>query len=86
MHFQNLGRAPDEDQGAGFFGGERYYERQGIENCAMDRWDKSWGINVYTGTPSGQNDANWHDPVFSYDGICAAPDVILLPALRSLMF
>ena len=36
-----IGRAPDEDQGAGFFGRERYYERQDIENCAMDRWDKS---------------------------------------------
>ncbi len=43
----------------------------------MERWDKSWGINVYTGVSSGHSRAHWHDLVFPYEGICAAPDAIL---------
>lgn len=77
ISFMPIGRAPGEDQGPSFFGGERFYERQGIENWAMERWDKSWGINVYTGVSSGHSGANWHDLVFPYEGICAAPDAIL---------
>ncbi len=72
-----IGRAPGEDQAPSFFGGERFYKRQGVENWAMDRWDKSWGINVYTGAPSAHNGAHWHDLVFPYEGICAAPEAVL---------
>ncbi len=78
ISFMPIGRAPENDHGPSFFGGDRFFQRQGITNWAMERWDNSWGINVYTGTSSGQDGAHWHDIVFTYAGICAAPDAVHL--------
>ena len=72
-----IGHAPENDQGPSYFGGERFYERQRIKDWAMEQWDNSWGINVYTGTPSGKDREHWHDLVFTYEGICTAPDAVL---------
>ena len=76
ISFMPIGRAPEHDHGPRSFGGERFLERQGISSWAMEHWDKSWGIQVYTGIPSERDGARWHDLDFKYEAIYAAPDAV----------
>lgn len=78
ISFMPIGRAPENDRGPRTLGGERFLQRQGIENWEMRRWHASWGIQVYTGTPSELNGARWHDFYFSYKSICDFPDAVLM--------
>lgn len=78
ISFMPIGRAPDNDRGPRTLGGERFLQRQGIENWGMRRWHASWGIQVYTGIPSDLDGARWHDFYFSYKSICAFPDAVLM--------
>ena len=59
------------------FGGERFLRPQRIADWEGQQWHASWGIQVYTGTPSEHDGAQWHDLDFTYESICAAPDAIL---------
>ena len=77
ISFMPIGRAPDHDQGPKDFGGQRFLRRQGLNDWRSWIWHKSWGIQVYTGTPSERDGAQWHDIDFKYAAICAAPDAVL---------
>lgn len=77
VSFMPIGRAPEHDQGPKDFGGDRFSKRQGIKDWRIRRWRSSWGIQVYTGTPSECEGAQWHDIEFKYEALCAAPDAVL---------
>ena len=76
ISFMPIGRAPENVHSPPPFAIDRFSERQGIKSWAMEDWDKSWGIQVYTGIPSEREGARWHDLDFAYQAICAAPDAI----------
>ena len=77
ISFMPIGHAPEADHPPKDFGGERFLKRQGTRDWVPRRWFASWGIEIYTGTPSGRDDAQWHDLDFTYDAISAAPDAVL---------
>ena len=76
ISFMPIGRAPKNDHGPRSIGSKQFLERQGIRSWAMEHWDKSWGIQVYTGIPSERDGARWHDLDFTYPAVCAAPDAV----------
>ena len=76
ISFMPIGRAPGFDRGPNDFGGERFLKRQDVEDWRLSRWYASWGIQMYTGIPSGREGAQWHDLDFTYQAICAAPDAV----------
>ena len=77
ISFMPIGPAPWNDTGPRDSRGERFLKRQGIEDWPIRYWHKSWGIQVYTGTPSESDGARWHDFDFTYKALCAAPDAVL---------
>ena len=77
ISFTPIGRAPGADRPPRSFGGERFLKRQRSTDWTAIRWHKSYGIHVYTGTPSAREGASWHDIEFTYQAICAAPDAVL---------
>lgn len=77
ISFMPIGRAPNHDHAPPNFGGERFLKRQGTRDWIPRRWFASWGIQVYTGTPSERDSAQWHDIDFTYDAICVASDAVL---------
>ena len=77
ISFMPIGRAPEYDRGPRDFGGTRFLERQGTADWRMRLWRASWGMGVYTGTPSKRDGASWHDIDFKYEALCAAPDATL---------
>ena len=77
ISFMPIGHAPEADHPPKDFGGEHFLKRQGTRDWIPRRWFASWGIQIYTGTPSGRDDAQWHDLDFKYDAISAAPDAVL---------
>ena len=77
VSFMPIGHVPMYDNGPTDSGGERFLKRQGIEDWRIRQWYKSWGIQVYTGVPSEQNGARWHDLNFTYQAICVAPDAVI---------
>ena len=77
ISFMPIGRAPQHDRGPRDFGGDRFSKRQGIKDWGLRQWHSSWGIQVYTGTPSECEGAQWHDIDFTYKSICAAPNAVL---------
>ena len=77
ISFMPIGHAPESDHPSKYFGGERFLKRQGTRDWRPRCWFASWGIQIYTGTPSGLDDAQWHDLDFKYDAISAAPDAVL---------
>ncbi len=76
ISFMPIGQAPF-DRGPIYRGGTRLLRRQGIRNWEPRRWFASWGIQVYTGTPSARDGANWHDIEFTYRAIRDAPDPVV---------
>ena len=76
ISFMPIGRAPGTDRPPRSFGGDRFLKRQQAKDWKTPRWHKSYGIQVYTGTPSARDDAPWHDIYFKYETICAVPDVV----------
>ena len=77
ISFMPIGHAPDNDYPPRGFGGERFLKRQQMTDWEVIRWHESWGIQVYTGTPSARDGAPWHDIDFKYEALCAAPDAVL---------
>ena len=77
ISFMPIGEAPDNDCPPRGFGGKRFLQRQEVTHWDVIRWQKSWGIHVYTGTPSAREGAPWHDIDFKYEALCAAPDTVL---------
>ena len=77
VSFMPIGRAPAYENGPTDFGGERFLKRQGIEDWEIRQWHGSCGIQVYTGTPSAKDGAQWHDLNFTYEAVCAAPDAVI---------
>ena len=77
ISFMPVGQYPGNDRPPRYFGGDKFLKRQQAKNWETLRWHKSWGIQIYTGTPSAQDDAPWHDIDFKYEAICLAPDVVL---------
>ena len=77
ISFMPIGQAPKFDRGPAYCGGTRLLRRQGILNWEPRRWFSSWGIQVYTGTPSARDGANWHDIEFTYRSIRDAPDAVV---------
>ena len=77
ISFMPIGHAPKFDHAPGNFDGARFLRRQGTQDWSPKRWFASWGIQIYTGRPSGRNGAEWHDIDFQYDALCAAPDAVL---------
>ena len=57
ISFMPIGHAPESDHPPKYFGGERFLTRQGTRDWRPRRWFASWGIQIYTGTPSGRDDA-----------------------------
>ena len=76
VSFMPIGRAPAYESGPTDSGGERFLTRQGIEDWKIRQWHGSYGIQVYTGTPSARDGACWHDLNFTYEAVCAAPDAV----------
>ena len=76
ISFMPIGQAPF-DQGPAHSGGNRFLRRQGTLDWESRRWFSSWGIQVYTGTPSARDGANWHDIEFTYRAIRDAPDAVV---------
>ena len=77
ISFMPIGSGPEHDRVPQSFGGERFLTRQRMKDWEIRRWHTSWGIQVYTGTPSERDGAQWHDLDFKYEVICAAPDAVL---------
>ena len=77
ISFMPIGRAPGLDRGPSDFGGKRFFKRQRLLDWSPGVWGRSWGIQIYTGTPSGRDNAEWHDLDFKYAAICANPDAVL---------
>jgi hypothetical protein len=77
ISFMPIGHAPGSDHAPSDFGGERFLKRQGTRDWIPRRWYPSWGIQVYTGIPSGRDGAQWHDINFKYDAISTVPDTVL---------
>ena len=77
ISFMPIGQAPEFDQGPAYRGGTRLLRRQGTLNWEPRRWFSSWGIQIYTGTPSARDGANWHDIEFTYRAIRDAPDAVV---------
>ena len=77
ISFMPIGRAPENDRGPRYFGGEIFRRRTNAGNWGFRRWNTSWGIQVYTGIPSERDGARWHDFVFTYQAVCDAPDAVL---------
>ena len=77
ISFMPNGRGPDNDRGPRNFGGQRFSKCQGAQDWGIRRWHVSYGIQVYTGIPSEQDGARWHDLNFKYEALCAAPDAVL---------
>ena len=77
ISFMPIGQAPGTDRPPRSFGGERFLKRQQATDWWITQWHNSWGIQVYTGMPSGRDGAPWHDIDFKYEAICAAPDAVL---------
>ncbi len=71
-----IGHAPEHDHAPNDFGGERFLKRQKTRDWTPKRWYESWGIQIYTGAPSGRDGAQWHDINFKYDAICVASDAV----------
>ena len=76
ISFMPIGQAPHHDHGPRDSEDERFLRRQRLSDWNSWLWHKSWGIQVYTGTPSERDGAQWHDIDFKYDAICAAPDAV----------
>ena len=76
ISFMPIGQAPF-DRGPAYCGGTRLLRRQGTLDWGARRWFSSWGIQVYTGTPSAHDGANWHDIEFTYRAIRDAPDAVV---------
>ena len=76
ISFMPIGQAPF-DRGPAYCGGTRLLRRQGTRNWEPRRWFASWGIQVYTGTPSARDGANWHDIEFTYRAIRDAPEAVV---------
>ena len=77
ISFMPIGHAPEADHPPKDFGGERFLKQQRTRDWIPRRWFVSWGIQIYTGTPSGRDAAHWHDFDFKYEAIAAAPDAVL---------
>ena len=76
VSFMPIGRAPAYESGPTGSGGERFLKRQGIDDWNIRQWHGSYGVQVYTGTPSARDGACWHDLNFTYEAVCAAPDAV----------
>ena len=77
ISFIPIGRAPHYDDGPRRFSGERVLRQYRLHGWSVDLWDRSWGIQVCTGTPSERDGAQWHDIDFKYAAIYDAPDAVL---------
>lgn len=77
ISFMPIGLAPKNDVGPRDFGAKRFLKRQGIKDWRSRQLHVSWGIQIYTGTPSERDGARWHDLHFTYQAICAAPESVL---------
>ena len=77
ISFMPIGRAPEHDHGPRIFSNKgRFLKRQGMKDWEIGRWSASWGIQVYTGIPSEQDGARWHDLNFKYEAVSAAPNIV----------
>ena len=77
VSFMPIGQAPGTDRPPRSFAGKRFLKRQQTTDWDTIQWEKSWGLQVYTGAPSGRDGAPWHDIDFKYEAICAAPEAVL---------
>ena len=77
ISFMPTGRTQEYIRIPQSFGGERFLKPQRMQDWEGQQWHASWGIQVYTGTPSEHDGAQWHDLDFAYEMISAAPDAVL---------
>ena len=78
ISFTPINSPPDPDQGPGDFESDyQFLKRQRENNWKIRQWNTSWGIQIYTGIPSEREGARWHDLLFTYQAVCAAPDAVL---------
>lgn len=77
ISFMPIGHAPENDYAPRDAGGERYEKRQTAIDWGYRRLYNSWGIQIYTGIPSGRNNAHWHDIEITYNTICAKPQQVI---------
>ena len=82
ISFMPIGQAPGADRPPRSFGGKRFLKRQQAIDWSAARWQKAWGIHVYTGIPSARDGASWHDIDFKYEAICAAPNTVFFRFVR----
>ena len=76
ISFMPIGSAPKNENGPRVFREDWFLRRQGMKDWRVRRWNASWGIQIYTGIPSGRDGAQWHDIDFKYEALCAAPDAV----------
>lgn len=82
-----LARIPTEpDMPRGFEECPYHYPYKTIQQWGIFQWHASWGIRIYTGTPSERDGALWHDLEFTNQVIKTAPEATLdcIEALISL--
>ena len=77
ISFMPIGRAPEKVYGLRSFGDDLFLKPQRMTDWKMERWNASWGIQIFTGIPSERDGAQWHDLDFKYEAICAAPDAVI---------
>ena len=77
ISFMPMGHASENDRPPHDFGGKRFKRRQTANSWEARQWCDSWGIQIYTGAPSGRDGAHWHDLEFTYQAICDAPEAVL---------
>lgn len=72
-----LARVPsDVDMPRGFEECAYHYPYKTIQEWGIFQWHASWGIRIYTGTPSARDGAPWHDLEFTNQALKAAPEAI----------
>lgn len=77
ISYTAIGKAPKYDNGPSSIRELSNLQRQNLRNTLVSRWKSSWGIHIYTGTPSEKENAKWHDLDFKYEAICVEPEKVL---------
>ena len=80
ISFMPIGSVPFDRAPADWTRSDNYRDRirdpQGTQSWRARRWYASWGIGIYTGETSGDEDAPWHDIEFTHQAILRAPDAV----------
>lgn len=77
ISFMPIARTTDNDNGPRDLDDIHYLKRQKAADWSMRQWVASYGLQIFTGIPSENNGAYWHDFIFTYNAIKNVPDAVM---------